>query len=273
MPTQLEQILSQTSLTVADRRKTADLAALERKAAAHQPRGFVRGLRAAATTGTAIIAELKKASPSKGLLRADYRPGEVARGYAQAGAAAISVLTDGPFFQGSLADLEEVSGAVKIPVLRKDFMVDPFQVLEARAAGADAILLIVAAHTDANLHALKEEAQRQSLDVLCEVHDLEELKRASGLGVQAIGVNCRNLKTLQVHLNVHEQLADCMPRDVVRVAESGISTRADVERLLSVGYDAFLVGESLMRHAEPSVMLTALLGGVDRSGATLVDRR
>ena len=259
MPTQLDQILARTLATVSERKQSTSLPELERAAAVHQPRGFLRGLRAAAQRGPAIIAELKRASPSKGLLRADYRPAEVAESYAAAGAGAISVLTDGDFFQGSLQDLAAVSQAVSIPVLRKDFMLDAFQILEARAAGADAILLIVAAHTDADLHALNIEAQRQELDVLCEVHNSEELKRALGLGVQAIGVNCRDLKTLQVHPNVHEDLISSMPTDVLRVAESGIGAPEDVLRLLKGGYDAFLVGEALMRQTDPAAMLASLI--------------
>jgi indole-3-glycerol phosphate synthase len=262
MPTQLDQILSRTVLTVMDRKQRTEVATLERRAALHTPRGFVRGLRSAALKGPAVIAELKKASPSKGVLRLDYRPAAVAKSYADVGAAAISVLTDEEFFKGSLDDLEAVSRAVKIPVLRKDFILDPYQIVEARAAGADAILLIVAAHTDADLRALNAVAQRWGLDVLCEVHDLEELKRAKDLGVDAIGVNCRDLKTLQVDVRVHEQVVRAMPADVVRVAESGIRTPADIERLLKSGYDAFLVGEALMRQPDPAAML-ALLMGVD----------
>jgi indole-3-glycerol phosphate synthase len=260
MSTQLDRIMSRTLLTVLDRKAAADPAAMERRAAAHQPRGFVRGLRDAAKRGPAVIAELKKASPSKGILRPDYKPAEVARTYAAAGAAAISVLTDEEFFQGSLADLEAVSTEVAIPVLRKDFMLDPFQIVEARAAGADAILLIVAAHTDEVLRALKAEADRCGLDVLCEVHDTEELKRAIDLGCEAIGVNCRDLKTLQVDLTVHEGVVVGMPPNVVRVAESGIRSHADIERLLASGYDAFLVGETLMRETDPGAMLARLLG-------------
>jgi indole-3-glycerol phosphate synthase len=262
MPTQLDQILSRTLLTVMQRKQRTDAATLERWAAAHTPRGFVRGLRNAAAHGPAVIAELKKASPSKGMLRLDYKPAAVAKRYAEVGAAAISVLTDEEFFKGSLEDLEAVSRAVRIPVLRKDFVVDTFQIVEARAAGADAILLIVAAHTDADLRELHAEARRCGLDVLCEVHDLEEVKRAMDLGVEAIGVNCRDLKTLQVHPLVHEQLAAALPANVVRVAESGIRTHADIERLLKSGYDAFLIGEALMRQPDPAAML-ALLMGVD----------
>jgi len=260
MATQLDRILAQTRVTVANRKASTDVAQMERWAAAHTPRGFVRGLRDAAAKGPAIIAELKKASPSKGLLRADYRPADVARGYAGAGAAAISVLTDEAFFQGALDDLSAVSATVNIPVLRKDFIVDAFQVVEARAAGADAILLIVAAHTDEDLRALRQEAARAGLDVLCEVHDGEELQRAGDLGCEAIGVNCRNLKTLEVDTAVHERMAEAMPSDAVCVAESGIRTPKDIARLLRCGYNAFLVGEALMREANPGVMLARLMG-------------
>jgi len=262
MPTQLDQILSRTLLTVMERKQRTDVATLERRAAVHTPRGFVRGLRSAAANGPAVIAELKKASPSKGILRLDYRPAAVAKSYAAVGAAAISVLTDEEFFKGSLDDLDAVSRAVRIPVLRKDFILDAYQIIEARAAGADAILLIVAAHTDAGLRELNAYARTCGLDVLCEVHDLEELKRAVDLGVSAIGVNCRDLKTLQVNRMVHEQVVSAMPANVVRVAESGIRTNADVERLLRIGYDAFLIGEALMRQPDPAAML-ALLMGVD----------
>lgn len=262
MPTQLDQILSRTLWTVAERKQRVSLTMLERRAALHTPRGFVRGLRTAAARGPAVIAELKKASPSKGILRSDYRPAAIARRYAEVGAAAISVLTDEEFFKGSLDDLEAVSRVVSIPVLRKDFILDAYQILEARAAGADAILLIVAAHTDADLRELDAFARRTGLDVLCEVHDLEELKRAVDLGADAIGVNCRNLKTLEVDLRVHAHVVHAMPANVVRVAESGIRTAADIERLLKSGYDAFLIGEAMMRQPDPAATL-ALLMGVD----------
>ena len=258
--TQLEKIMARTSVAVDRRKGEASIPELERRAAAHTPRGFAANLRKVATTGPAIISELKKASPSKGMLRADYRPVEVARRYEAAGAAAISVLTDEEFFLGSLTDLEQVSAAVTIPVLRKDFMLDNFQVLEARAAGADAILLIVAAHEDAKLQGLKRTAEAMELDVLCEVHNEEELKRGIGLGCTTIGVNCRNLKTLEVDLTLHEQLAGSMPESALRVAESGIATAEDLRRLAQAGYDAFLVGETLMRHADPGVALTELRG-------------
>jgi indole-3-glycerol phosphate synthase len=259
MPTHLDQILSRTLLTVLDRKAKADLPLLERRAAAYQPRAFAAALRTAASKGPAVIAELKKASPSKGILRDDYRPVVIARSYAEVGAAAISVLTDEEFFKGSLADLEAVSRAVRVPVLRKDFILDPFQILEARAAGADAILLIVAAHPNDTLRELASAARRMNLDVLCEVHDEEEMKRAVDLGAQVIGVNSRDLKTLQVDPRLHEKLVRWMPANVIRVAESGIRTPADIERLLAAGYDAFLVGEALMRQPDPAAMLALLM--------------
>src|SRR5277367_337796 len=182
MSTQLDQILAHTLLQVKARKAVADYALLERQAADHTPRGFTATLRAAAANGPAIIAEIKKASPSKGLIRSDFYPATLARTFESAGAAALSVLTDEEFFQGSLSFLREASSVVKIPCLRKDFILDPFQILEARAHGADAILLIVSAHTDAALSALRDEAHRIGLDVLCEAHNRSELERATALG-------------------------------------------------------------------------------------------
>ncbi len=262
MPTHLDQIMSRTLLTVLERKKIASIPEMERAAAAHRPRGFGAALRTAAEAGPAILAELKKASPSKGMLRDDYRPVAIARSYQAAGAAAISVLTDEEFFKGSLDDLIQVSKAVTIPVLRKDFILDPFQILEARAAGADAILLIVAAHTDEDLRDLAAVARRLSLDILCEVHSRGELDRAIRLGFSIIGVNCRDLKTMQVSNTAHRELARYLPKDVLRVAESGIRSPEDIERLLNDGYDAFLVGETLMRQPDPAAQL-ALLAGRD----------
>jgi indole-3-glycerol phosphate synthase len=259
MPSVLEQIMSRTLLSVMDRKAAASIPQLERSAAAHTPRGFAAALRRAATLGPAVIAELKKASPSKGILREDYRPAVIAKGYESVGAAAISVLTDEEFFRGSLDDLTAVSHAVKVPVLRKDFILDSFQILEARAAGADAILLIVSAHTDADLKELYTAARRINLDVLCEVHDRSELDRALSLGADLIGVNSRDLGTMQMNPLIHTELVRWLPAKVLRVAESGIKTPSDVERLLAIGYDAFLVGEALMRQPDPAAMLALLL--------------
>jgi indole-3-glycerol phosphate synthase len=259
MSTQLERILAQTLLDVIDRRAAADLSALERRAAAHRPKGFAVALRRAAASGPAVIAELKKASPSKGLIRQDFKPAVLARTLAAAGAAALSVLTDREFFQGSLDDLERAAAAVRIPCLRKDFIVDAFQILEARAAGADAVLLIVAAHSDEKLTSLFLEAQRIGLDVLCEVHDRAELERAVGLGFTILGVNSRNLHTMEVLPQTQLELASWLPPGGLRVAESGIRSAADIAQLMGVGYDAFLVGESLMRQPDPAAALATLL--------------
>ncbi|HEX9199602.1 MAG TPA: indole-3-glycerol phosphate synthase TrpC [Acidobacteriaceae bacterium] len=259
MSTQLERILAHTLLEVTDRRATADTVHLERKAAAHQPRGFEAALRRASASGPAVIAELKKASPSRGLIRPDFQPTELAASLQAAGAAALSVLTDEKFFQGSLDNLALASAAVKIPCLRKDFIVDPFQILEARASGADAILLIVAALKDEALTSLYQEARRMELDVLCEIHDRQELDRAVALGFSVIGVNSRNLHTMQVDPQTQIDLAQRLPDGVVRVAESGIRSASDIATMQAAGYDAFLVGESLMREPDPGAALAALL--------------
>jgi indole-3-glycerol phosphate synthase len=259
MSTQLERILAHTRLEVRDRRALADIAHLERRAAAHRPRGFETALRNAAASGIAVIAELKKASPSRGLIRADFEPVSLAKSLEAAGAAALSVLTDREFFQGSLEYLTQASAAVAIPCLRKDFIVDAFQVLEARAAGADAILLIVAALGDAELKRLYAEARRLELDVLCEIHDREELERAVAVGFTVIGVNSRNLHTMEVQPQTQFDLAQLLPQTAVRVAESGIRSTADIAQMVQAGFDAFLIGESLMRQADPGARLAALL--------------
>ncbi len=259
MATQLDQILAHALLTVMKRKQGADMAGLERRASARTAGQFTAGLRRVAAAGPAVIAECKKASPSKGVIREFYDAAALARSFEGVGAAAISVLTDEEFFQGSLGDLEAVSAAVTIPVLRKDFILDKFQILEAKAAGADAILLIVAAHTDGDLRDLAAEAKRWGLDVLCEAHDREEIERAVQLGFNTIGVNCRNLKTLGVDTTLHTTLEKYLPRDVVRVAESGIRSVEDITRLTEAGYDAFLVGETLMRQPEPAAQLALLL--------------
>jgi indole-3-glycerol phosphate synthase len=207
----------------------------------------------------AVIAELKKASPSKGLIRAEFDPVALARELEGAGAAALSVLTDEEFFQGSLGNLRAASGAVRIPCLRKDFMVDEFQMLEARANSADAVLLIVAALTDGELRTLAAAARARGLDVLCEVHDAAELGRAVDAGCDLIGVNSRDLRTFQVDLGTAFALAEKIPAGVVRVAESGIHSADDVARLRAAGYDAFLVGESLMRAERPAEALRELV--------------
>jgi indole-3-glycerol phosphate synthase len=259
MPTQLETILAHTLAQVVERRKTADLRVLEQKAAAHQPRGFEAALRRTSESGPAVIAELKKASPSRGLIRAEFDPPTLAHSLESAGAAALSVLTNEQYFQGSLAYLEQASAAVKIPCLRKDFMLDEFQMLEARASRADAILLILAALPDTRLKSLRDEATRMQLDVLCEVHDREELQRALDLGFTVIGVNSRNLHTMKVQPETQVELGGLLPRSAVRVAESGLRTAADLARMAAAGYSAFLIGESLMREPDPAQALAAVL--------------
>ena len=259
MSTQLDQILARTLLDVNARKLTADYQQLERKAAAHAPRGFVRGLRAASADGPAVIAEIKKASPSKGLIRSDFHPAKLAAAFERAGAAALSILTDEVFFQGSINDLEAASAVVSIPCIRKDFILDPFQVLEARAAGADAILLIVAAHTDNGLRDLHAEAVTLGLDVLCEAHDRDEIQRAADLGFDLIGVNSRDLRSFTVRTDSLLELAAYLPATALHVAESGIRTADDIARLQAVGYSAFLVGEALMRQPDPGAALALLL--------------
>ena len=256
----LAEILAHTRGVVAERKAGADLRAMERTAAAHEPRGFARALRAKALAGPAIIAELKKASPSKGLIRAEFDAAQIAAQLEAGGAAVLSVLTDEKFFQGSLENLRRASAAVGIPCLRKDFMVDEFQVLEARANCADAILLIVAALSDAKLRRLRDAAKTQGLDVLCEVHDAEELERALALECECVGVNSRDLRTFEVSLERACELAAKLPKSAVRVAESGIHTAADMQRLRAAGYEAFLIGESLMRQSHPGGALAQLLG-------------
>lgn len=256
----LEDILAHHRADVAVRKDAVDYAALERAAAAHQPRGFARALRAKVQAeGVAVIAELKKASPSKGLIRADFDAAVLAPMLEAGGAAVLSVLTDEKFFQGSLENLRKASAAVKIPCLRKDFMVDEFQVLEARANGADAILLIVAALTDSELRTLRKSARSFGLDVLCEVHDADELERALTLNCECVGVNSRDLRTFEVSLDRACELAARLPASAVKVAESGIHTAADMVRLRAAGYEAFLIGESLMRQPDPGVALAKLL--------------
>jgi indole-3-glycerol phosphate synthase len=255
----LERIVAATRARVAQARRGADLRELERWAEHHVPRGFRRALAAQSSDGVAVIAELKKASPSKGLIRAEFHLAELARELEAAGAAALSVLTDEEFFQGSLRNLREASGAVSIPCLRKDFIVDEFQLIEARANAADAVLLIVAALSADELSRLSRGARERGLDVLCEVHDGEELRRALDTGCDLIGVNTRDLRTFTVDLETAFALATKIPAGVVRVAESGIHSAEDVARLRAAGYDAFLVGESLMRATSPGEALRELM--------------
>jgi indole-3-glycerol phosphate synthase len=263
MNTHLDTILAATRAAVTAAKARVTVSKLESMAAEHQPRGWAATLRKQAAIGPAVIAEIKKASPSKGLIRADFDVEWLARRYQAGGAAALSVLTDEPFFQGSLRNLELASKAVKLPCLRKDFMVDEYQIVEARAHRADAILLIAAALTDAELKQLAAAAHELSLDVLVEVHTGEELDRVldalGETGADAIGVNNRDLKSFAVRLETSLQLIERIPTGVVRVAESGISTADDLARLRIAGFDAFLIGESLMRKPDPGEALKGLL--------------
>lgn len=267
----LDEIVAATRHRVSETKSSLDFAELERRAEQHVPRGFRRALENPHFSQSqgemghpqeriAVIAELKKASPSKGLIRASFNAVELARELEGAGAAALSVLTDEEFFQGSLGNLREASAAVAVPCLRKDFIIDEFQLLEARANSADAVLLIVAALTQAELVALARGAADCELDVLCEVHDAGELQRALDAGCNLIGVNTRDLRTFKVSLETALDLAEKVPQNVVRVAESGIRTSDDVARLRAAGYHAFLVGESLMRAERPGAALRELLG-------------
>jgi indole-3-glycerol phosphate synthase len=259
MPTILDQIVERTRKRVFDAKAGAELRELERRAAEHQPRGFRRALVQKSGDGVAVIAELKKASPSKGVIRAVFDPAGLARELEAAGAAALSVLTDEEFFQGSLENLREASAAVRLPCLRKDFIVDEFQLLEARASAADAVLLIVAALEQSDLVKLARRAREHGLDVLCEVHDADELARALDAGCDLVGVNTRDLRTFEVKLATALQLATRFPANVVRVAESGIHSAEDIAKLRGAGYQAFLVGESLMRAERPGEALRTLL--------------
>jgi indole-3-glycerol phosphate synthase len=254
----LDDILAETRRAVADAKERRPLHELEsRAAAAPPPRGFASALRG---EGIACIAEIKRRSPSAGWIRQGAIAAEVAREYQRGGAAALSVLTDTPFFGGALADLEAARAAVHLPLLRKDFIVDPYQVVEARAAGADAILLIVSALEDGPLRDLLGEAQRWQLDVLVETHDAEEIERAVALGAQVVGINHRDLRTFKMDMTLAERLRPRIPSDRVVVAESGIRTAEDVRRMRSAGVDAILVGENLMRSPDPGAALGALLG-------------
>ncbi|HST79606.1 MAG TPA: indole-3-glycerol phosphate synthase TrpC [Verrucomicrobiae bacterium] len=257
--TKLDEILAAARERAARARTGANMRQLEKKAAEHQPRGFRRRLQAMAQLGPAVIAELKKASPSKGVLRGTFPVGLLANQLARSGASALSVLTDEQYFQGSLTNLMEASAASDLPCLRKDFVVDEFQLLESRAHHADAILLILAALDDKMFRSLLDRAESMDLDVLCEVHDQDELRRALEGGADVIGVNSRDLKTFHVSLDTAIELAEGIPNHVLRIAESGIEKGDDVRQLHAAGYQAFLVGETLMRADDPGKKLQQLL--------------
>jgi len=261
----LATILASTRATLAAAKADVPRAELERRAAEHRPRGWVAALRRKAGTGPAVIAEIKKASPSKGVIRVAFDPAWLARRYRAGGAAALSVLTDEPYFQGSLRNLEMASSATPLPCLRKDFIVDEYQIVEARAHRADAILLIAAALSDSELKRLAQAARSLALDVLVEVHTAEELDGVldalGETGADAIGVNNRDLKTFEVSDATSMALVGRIPASVVRVTESGIASHDDIVRLRKAGFDAFLIGESLMRQPDPGAALAELLKG------------
>ncbi len=265
----LERILNTTRAMLVERKRAVSLRELEQRAAKHAPRGFARALRERSAVAPAMIAELKKASPSKGLIRQDFDVAKLAQSLKAGGAAALSVLTDGPYFQGSLRNLEVASEQTGLPCLRKDFIVDEYQIVEARAHAADAILLIVAALSDAEIKRLTLFAHKWELDVLCEVHTDEELDRVldTDAGCDAYGVNNRDLSTFDVSLETSLRLVDGLPAGAVRVAESGIHTTEHVELLRAAGFDAFLVGESLMRHTDPGAALRTLVSGATEKAA------
>jgi len=258
----LQEICAAKREIVAARKHAIALSELEAAATrAASPRGFESALRKASETGFGLIAEIKRASPSKGLIREDFRPGDHARDYEAGGAACLSVLTDAPYFQGHEDFLVAARSASALPVLRKDFMVDPWQCIEARAIGADAVLIIVAALDDTQMAEIEAAALVHGMDVLVEVHDEDEMERAvKHLRSRLVGINNRDLRSFETSVAVTERLAPLAPDDAVIVGESGIGTFADCERLAEAGVRCFLVGESLMRAADIAAATRKLLG-------------
>ena len=262
MSSVLDTILARKAEEVAARRAERPLARIRELADAQLPaRGFADAIRGKHRAGLpAVIAEIKKASPSKGLIRADFDPASIARSYEAGGAACLSVLTDVDYFQGSDAYLQQARAACALPVLRKDFTIDEYQVVEARVLGADCILLIVAALDDVQLADLAVLAMELGMDVLVEVHDLDELERALQVPAPLLGINNRNLRTFDVSLDTTLSLRHAVPGDRVLVTESGIATPEDVARMRDAGIETFLVGETFMRDADPGAALRRLFG-------------
>jgi indole-3-glycerol phosphate synthase len=258
-PDLLEAIVAATRTRVESAKQREPHASLERRAMSKAPQGRIFAERLSRAGSINVIAECKRRSPSRGVLRAAYDPVTIAKGYEQAGAAAISILTEPGFFDGSLEHLEAVREVVRIPLLRKDFIVDEYQLLEARAAGADAILLIVSALSDGDLAALSKAAGDLGLAALVEVHGVDECHRAAAAGASIIGVNNRNLRTLDVDLNASREIAKVLPKSAIGISESGLKTPADLQAMKSLGYHAFLMGERFMIEPDPGAALAGLI--------------
>ena len=261
VPDLLAAIVAATRRSVDARRTRVTLGDIERQAARVEPRPGAFAAALMRSDRVNVIAECKRRSPSRGVLRADYDAAAIGAGYERAGAAAISVLTEPAFFDGALEHLAAVRRATTVPVLRKDFIVDRYQIFEARAAGADAILLIVAALSSESLAELHRAAAEYALDVLVEIHGLHELPVALDAGASIVGVNNRDLRTLEVDTRVSREAVGLIPEEVIAVAESGLKTGADLRELKSAGYDAFLVGERFMTTDDPGAALAELLKG------------
>lgn len=262
-PDLLEAIVAATRTRIEAAQQREPRASLERRAMAKAPHGKVFAERLSRVGSINIIAECKRRSPSRGVLRVAYDPVTIAKAYERAGAAAISVLTEPGFFDGSLEHLEAVRDVVRIPLLRKDFIVDEYQLLEARAAGADAILLIVSALNDRDLASLARMASDLDLAALVEVHSIDECRRAVDAGATIIGVNNRNLRTLQVDLNASRDIAGVIPKPAIGISESGLKTPADLQAMQSLGYKAFLMGERFMIEPDPGAALAGLVASLE----------
>ncbi len=263
LPDVLVRICANTRMELVERKSQTSIEAMRQSIALNgdRPRGFGAALKDATVRGKyGLIAEIKKASPSGGLIRPDFDPPSLARAYRDGGAACLSVLTDEKYFQGTPAHLRAARAAVNLPVLRKDFILDPWQIYESRAMGADCILLIMACLTDAEARDLERLARDMEMDVLVEVHDRRELDRALGLETSLIGINNRDLRTLKTDLATTEELAPLVPPDRFLISESGIRDTDDLRRLAAVGPNCYLVGESLMRHDDVEAAVRELLG-------------